>query len=306
MTAKHLFCILISVNRATEKFLIFLAKEKFFSAHTVRSYRVDLEQFFDFVNDRLDSKDLKAMKRGDIRDYLGFLLRYGYERRTAARKLSTIKSFFKFLVKEKITDFNPARDVKTPKIEKRLPGFLTQYQAQKALQIIGVEEASYRNRAILEVLYGAGLRAAELVGLDKENIDFMSEVMRVKGKGNKERIVPLGSYAKNAIKEYLGKRENKTNPAVFLNRQGKRLTTRSIQNIVNKQLSKVSEVTGTNPHILRHSFATHLLERGADLRAIQELLGHASLSTTQIYTHLSVERLKKIYDQAHPRSGAQT
>lgn len=246
------------------------------------------------------------MNREDIRDYLGFLLRYGYERRTAARKLSTIKSFFKFLVKEKITDFNPARDVKTPKIEKKLPGFLTQYQAQKALQIIGDDEASCRNRAILEVLYGAGLRAAELVGLNKENIDFLSEVMRVKGKGNKERIVPLGSYAKNAIKEYLDKRENKTNPAVFLNQQGKRLTTRSVQNIVNKQLSKVSEVTGTNPHILRHSFATHLLERGADLRAVQELLGHASLSTTQIYTHLSVERLKKIYDQAHPRSGVQS
>lgn len=294
------------MNRATEKFLVFLAKEKFFSAHTVRSYRVDLEQFFDFVNDRLGNKDLKAMKREDIRDYLGFLLRYGYERRTAARKLSTIKSFFKFLVKEKITDFNPARDVKTPKIEKKLPGFLTQYQAQKALQIIGDDEASFRNRAILEVLYGAGLRAAELVGLDKENIDFTSEVMRVKGKGNKERIVPLGSYAKNAIKEYLDKRENKINPAIFLNQQGKRLTTRSVQNIVNKQLSKVSEVTGTNPHILRHSFATHLLERGADLRAVQELLGHASLSTTQIYTHLSVERLKKIYDQAHPRSGVKS
>lgn len=296
----------LSVNRATEKFLEYLAQEKLFSPHTVRSYRIDLEQFFDFNDDRLGGKDLKAMRREDIRDYLGFLLRYGYERRSAARKLSTIKSFFKFLVREKIADFNPARDVKTPKIEKRLPGFLTQYQAQKALQIIGDDETSCRNRAILETLYGAGLRAAELVGLDADSIDFTSEIMRVKGKGNKERIVPLGSYAKKAIQEYLAIRKNKDNPAIFLNQQGKRLTTRSIQNIVNKQLSKVSEVTGTNPHILRHSFATHLLERGADLRAVQELLGHASLSTTQIYTHLSVERLKKIYDQAHPRSGAQT
>jgi tyrosine recombinase XerC len=294
------------VNRATEKFLEYLAQEKQFSSHTVRSYRIDLEQFLDFNNDRLGNKDMKAMRREDIRDYLGFLLRYGYERRSAARKLSTIKSFFKFLVREKLADFNPARDVKTPKIEKRLPGFLTQYQAQKALQIIGDDEASCRNRAILETLYGAGLRAAELVGLDIESIDFNSEIMRVKGKGNKERIVPLGSYAKQAIQDYLKIRKNKDNPAIFLNQRGKRLTTRSIQNIVNKQLSKVSEVTGTNPHILRHSFATHLLERGADLRAVQELLGHASLSTTQIYTHLSVERLKKIYDQAHPRSGAQT
>jgi len=293
------------VNRATEKFLEYLAQEKIFSPHTVRSYHIDLEQFFEFVNDRLGGKDLKAMRREDIRDFLGFIMRYGYERRSAARKLSTIKSFFKFLVREKLADFNPARDVKTPKIEKRLPGFLTQYQAQKALQIIGDDEASCRNRAIIETLYGAGLRAAELVGLDIDDIDFTSEIMRVKGKGNKERILPLGSYAKDAIQTYLKKRENKENWAIFLNQQGKRLTTRSIQNIVNKQLSKVSEVTGTNPHILRHSFATHLLERGADLRAVQELLGHASLSTTQIYTHLSVERLKKIYDQAHPRSGAQ-
>ena len=293
------------MNRATEKFLEYLAQEKIFSPHTVRSYHIDLEQFFEFVNDRLGGKDLKAMRREDIRDFLGFIMRYGYERRSAARKLSTIKSFFKFLVREKLADFNPARDVKTPKIEKRLPGFLTQYQAQKALQIIGDDEASCRNRAIIETLYGAGLRAAELVGLDIDDIDFTSEIMRVKGKGNKERILPLGSYAKDAIQTYLKKRENKENWAIFLNQQGKRLTTRSIQNIVNKQLSKVSEVTGTNPHILRHSFATHLLERGADLRAVQELLGHASLSTTQIYTHLSVERLKKIYDQAHPRSGAQ-
>ncbi|MFB0509731.1 MAG: tyrosine recombinase XerC [bacterium] len=293
------------MDRAAENFLAYLAKEKFFSSHTIRSYRIDLEQFFDFVNDRLGNKDLKAMRREDIRDYLGFILRYGYERRSAARKLSTIKSFFKFLVREKIADFNPARDVKTPRLEKKLPGFLTQFQAQKALQIIGDNEASCRNRAILEVLYGAGLRASELVGLDIDNIDFTSEIMRIKGKGNKERILPLGSYAKEAIQDYLKKRQNKDNPAVFLNQQGKRLTTRSIQNIVNKQLSKVSEVTGTNPHILRHSFATHLLERGADLRAVQELLGHTSLSTTQIYTHLSVERLKKIYDQAHPRSGAQ-
>jgi integrase/recombinase XerC len=294
------------VDRSVEKFLDFLSQEKLFSTHTVRSYRVDLEQFFEFVNDRLGGKDLKTIRREDIRDFLGYLLRYGYERRSAARKLSTVKSFFKFLAREKIVDFNPARDVKTPKLEKRLPGFLTQYQAQKALQVIGEDEVSCRNRAILEVLYGAGLRASELVNLDIESIDFTSEVMRVKGKGNKERILPLGSYAKKAVQDYLAIRKNKENPAIFLNHQGKRLTTRSVQNIVNKQLSKVSEVTRTNPHILRHSFATHLLERGADLRAVQELLGHASLSTTQIYTHLSVERLKKIYDQAHPRSGAQS
>lgn len=298
--------MLIIVNRVAERFLNHLAQERLFSPHTVRSYRVDLEQFFDFVNDRLGGKDLKAIQREDIRDYLGFILRYGYEHRSAARKLSTIKSFFKFLVREKVVNFNPARTVKTPKIEKKLPSFLTQYQVQKALQIIGDDEITCRNRAIMETLYGAGLRASELVNLNIESIDFNSEIMRIKGKGNKERIVPLGSYAKQALQAYLKLRANKTNPAVFLNRQGKRLTTRSIQNIVKQILSQVSEVTKTNPHALRHSFATHLLERGADLRAVQELLGHSSLATTQIYTHLSVERLKKIYDQAHPRSGAQS
>uniref|UniRef100_A0A7C6EBX7 Tyrosine recombinase XerC n=1 Tax=candidate division WOR-3 bacterium TaxID=2052148 RepID=A0A7C6EBX7_UNCW3 len=294
------------VNREFERFLRYLSREKIFSPHTIRSYRIDLEQFFDFVADRLGNKPLKAIRREDIRDFLGFVMRYGYDRRSAARKLSTLKSFFKFLVAEKMLATNPARDVKTPRIEKKLPGFLTQYQVQKALQIVGDDEIALRNRAILETLYGAGLRAQELVGLDIDSIDFDSEIIKVKGKGNKERIVPLGSYAKKAIQDYLSVRKNKENPAVFLSKQGKRLVTRSIQNIVKQQLSKVSEVTGTNPHILRHSFATHLLERGADLRAVQELLGHSSLSTTQIYTHLSVERLKKIYDLAHPRSGAKT
>lgn len=294
------------MNRELKKFLRYLTTEKRFSPNTIRSYRVDLEQFLDFISDRLSGKGWQTIRHEDIRDFLGFVMRYGYDRRSAARKLSSVKSFFRFLVCEKLMTFNPARGVKTPKIEKKLPGFLTQYQIQKALQIIGDDITSLRNRAILETLYGAGLRAQELVSLDIDRIDFNNEIIRVKGKGDKERIVPLGSYAKKAIEDYLRVRKRQDNPAVFLNRTGKRLTTRSIQNIVKQQLAKVSEVTGTNPHILRHSFATHLLERGADLRAICELLGHASLATTQIYTHLSVERLKKIYDSAHPRSGAQS
>jgi integrase/recombinase XerC len=283
-------------------FLTYLSQEKNFSQHTSRSYQVDLSQFLEFLADRKDNKDLAKLRREDVRDFVGYLLKYGYEKSSVARKLSSLKSLYKFLTRRKIVTSNPVRAVKTPKITKRLPGFLTQYQAQKILEISGNDEKSLRNKAIIEVLYGAGLRASELVGLNFDDIDFHSEVILVRGKGNKERIVPLGSYAQKAVKEYLAVRKNKDNPAVFLNLQGQRITTRSIQTIVKRLISRVSEASHTNPHALRHTFATHLLERGADLRAVQELLGHSSLSATQIYTHLSVERLKKIYNKAHPRA----
>jgi integrase/recombinase XerC len=286
-----------------EQFLSYLANEKRSSHHTVEAYRVDLAQLQDFVQDRLGNKPLVELKHADIRDYLGFLLRYGYERRSAARKLSAVKSFYKFLLREGKVSANPTREVKTPKIEKKLPGFLTQFQAAQAMKVEGDNEAALRNRAIMELLYGSGLRVAELVGINREDIDWYNEVIRILGKGNKTRLAPLGRMARDALQAYLNPRKDPTGPAVFLNLRGKRLTTRSVRNIVGRQLRSVAEVTRTNPHVLRHSFATHLLERGADLRAVQELLGHASLSTTQHYTHVTVDRLKRIYDKAHPRSG---
>ncbi len=284
------------------QFLNYLKTEKNFSNHTCRAYEIDLGQFLEYLLDRKNKKDISQLKREDIRDFIGYLLKYGYEKSSVARKLSSLKSFYKFMVRKKIVTCNPVRAVKTPKITKRLPGFLTQYQTQKILDIIGNDEQSLRNRAIIEVLYGAGLRVSELVGLNISDIDFHNEVILVKGKGSKERIIPLGGYAQKAVKEYLNVRKDKSNPAVFLNLYGKRLTTRSVQTIVKRAISKVADASHTNPHSLRHSFATHLLERGADLRAVQELLGHSSLSATQIYTHLSIERLKKIYDKAHPRA----
>lgn len=285
-----------------QTFLTFLSQEKNFSVHTARSYQVDLSQFLEFLVDRKAGKDLSKVKREDIRDFIGYLLKYGYERSSVARKLSSLKSLYKFLVRRKIISVNPVRAVKTPKITKKLPGFLTQYQTQKIMDITGYDERSLRNKAIMEILYGAGLRASELVGLNVDDVDTHNQVVLVKGKGSKERIIPLGSYALNAIKEYMAIRKDKTNLALFLNRQGKRLTTRSVQTIVKRLISRVADASHTNPHTLRHSFATHLLERGADLRAVQELLGHSSLSATQVYTHLSVERLKKIYNKAHPRA----
>lgn len=290
---------------ARDDFLAWLEKEKQYSDHTLKSYANDLGQFFEFCSDRLGSKPLAALTHADVRDFLGALLRYGYEKRSAARKLSTVKSFLRFLVRKGTLPANPATAVKGPRLEQRLPGFLSQYQVREALEIKGNDEVVVRERAILETLYGSGLRAAELVGLNVADVDFVAETIRVRGKGGKERIVPLGRAEKQALDEWLARRSHKQAMPVFTNNHGNRLTTRSIQNIVRKALSRVADATATNPHSLRHAFATHLLERGADLRAVQELLGHASLSTTQIYSHVTVERLKQVYNRAHPRSGFQ-
>lgn len=194
--------------------------------------------------------------------------------------------------------------MKNPRPGSRLPGFLTQHQVQQALESGGDSEPELRATAVVETLYGSGLRAAELVGLDRADIDFAAETIRVRGKGGRERILPLGRAERTALEHYLAARRQPTAGPVFLNRQGGRLTTRSVQKIVRKALSRAADAAATNPHALRHAFATHLLERGADLRAVQELLGHASLATTQVYTHVTVERLRKVYDRAHPRSGA--
>ena len=262
-----------------------------------------MDQFQDFVKERLGNRPLTALSHADIREYLGFMLRYGYDRRSAARKLSAVKSFYKFLRREGSITVNPTREVKSPKLDKKLPGFLTQFQAAQAMEVPGDDEAALRNRAIMELLYGSGLRVAELVGIDLRDIDWQNEVIRVLGKGGRERLAPLGRMARAALKAYLDQRKHRGAQAVLLNLHGRRLTTRSVRRIVDRQLRRIAEVSRTNPHVLRHSFATHLLERGADLRAVQELLGHASLSTTQHYTHVTIDRLKEVYRKAHPRSG---
>lgn len=287
-----------------ERFLDYLDKERGYSDQTIRAYENDLRQFFDYCADQLAGKPVQDLTREDIRDFLGALLRYGYERRSAGRKLSSVKSFLRYLVEAGLLPTSPARTVKGPRLEQKLPGFLSQFEVQQALKPLGDSEAALRDQAILETLYGSGLRASELVGLDTDSIDFAAETIRVRGKGNKERILPLGRSEAGALKAYLAKRKYRDAVPLFLNLQGRRLTTRSVQNIVRRALSRVAGVSATNPHALRHAFATHLLERGADLRAIQELLGHSSLSTTQVYTHLTVGHLRKVYDRCHPRSGS--
>ncbi|MGQ9817699.1 MAG: site-specific tyrosine recombinase/integron integrase [bacterium] len=280
-----------------EDFIAYLKKEKNYSFHTLRNYKSDLEKFFGYLKEQGTS----IFEKNCVSQFMIFLMKYGLDARSVARKLSAIKTFFKILKRLGLIDKNPIAGIRTPKQKKHLPGFLTYEQIKEGFNIVNL-----RDRAILELLYSCGLRASELVGLNLEDVDFNREEVKVRGKGRKERIVPLGRVAHQAILKYLPEREKQIksgNPsAVFLNSRGGRLTTRSLQRIVHKYLIKLANASGTNPHVLRHTFATHLLENGADLRAVQELLGHASLSTVQIYTHLTVKRLKDIYKRTHPRA----
>jgi integrase/recombinase XerC len=280
------------------KFIKHLGVEKNYSDHTLLNYRMDLEEFFRFLgHDRVADVDYPALRR-----YLAELRVKQLRPRSVARKLSSLRTFFRYLQREGVVQKNPAALVVTPKLDKTLPHFLTEGEAVKLMDSpSGNKIADLRDRAIFETLYSAGIRVSELVGLSTHDVDLIGNIIKVYGKGRKERMVPIGDKAVEAIRGYLDGRKGKLE-AVFLNPSGKRLTARSVRNIVNKHLKKTAIQQKVHPHMLRHSFATHLLNRGADLRSVQELLGHVNLSTTQIYTHLTTEKLKSIYDKAHPRA----
>jgi len=293
-------------------FLEYIEKERGFSEHTVEAYGRDLLQFVRFLKDELGLEAIRAedVDRLAIRHFLGTLSRGGAAKKSVARKLASIRSFLKYLCREGVLERNPALSVVSPKLEKKLPFFLNVVQANRAMgRCVRDDVYGVRDRAILEVLYGAGIRLGELVGLNRSSVDLSGEVVWVRGKGGKDRIVPLGRRAVRALKSYLNRREEllpakagASGEALFLNRYGGRLSGRSVQKLVEKYLSDVAEAGKVSPHALRHSFATHLLDAGADLMAVKELLGHTSLSTTQIYTHVTAERLRKAYEQAHPRA----
>lgn len=294
-------------------FLTHMEKEAFSSPYTVQAYRGDLLQFIDFLRRELRMEEVtpKEVDKLAIRHFLGTLGREGYARRSVARKLASIRAFLGYLCREGILERNPALLVRSPKLDKLLPSFLNPDQAERAMDLPSVENVlGVRDRAILELFYGTGIRLGELVALDRQSVDFLGETIRVRGKGDRQRLLPLGREALKALRAYIVRRgellerakENGDGEAFFLNGYGKRLSRRGVQKIVGRWLSLVS-ADRTNPHVLRHSFATHLLDAGADLRAVEELLGHVSLSTTQIYTHVTADRLRKIYEQAHPRSG---
>jgi integrase/recombinase XerC len=300
-----------------DRFLQSLAAERGYSAHTLRAYRADLEELAAYIAGDLPAKrDTESEKAAvllaqvdamQIRGYMGYL--HGRNRKiTIARKLAAIRSFFRYLHKYRVIEENPTEGIRTPKHGKPMPVFLSVDDMFRLLDAVRPEDVlGLRDRAILETLYSGGVRVSELAGLDVAHVDLGSGLIRVLGKGNKERIVPIGAKSVQAIADYrqaLQQQVGDLEPgggALFLNKNLGRLTTRSIARVVDKFARKCGLAVPLSPHGLRHSFATHLLDAGADLRAVQELLGHSSLSTTQRYTHVSVDRLMAVYDKAHPR-----
>ncbi len=300
-----------------DSFIDDLRSLKGYSDHTAKNYRIDLEQFFSFLVEKQDSSEkegiapeLESVDFLVIREYLGRLFGL-YKRTSIARKLSTIRSFFYFLEKKGLVKGNPAADISTPKQGKYIPNHLPVDEMFRLLDGPDREKPlGLRDLAILETLYSCGIRVSELSGLNVSSIDFDQRLVRVVGKGDKERIVPIGKKALQAVEDYIestGSLRKKSgrdveNTPLFMNARGGRLSARSIERMVKKYANECSLMTEVTPHSLRHTFATHLLDGGADLRSVQELLGHVSLSTTQKYTHVSLERLMQVYDKAHPRS----
>ena len=287
-----------------DKFTRYLEIEKNSSTHTVTNYKVDLRGFMDFLGgDDISNIDYLLLRR-----YLAHLKSVQYDKRSVARKLACLRSFFKFLCRDGYLKTNPAVGLSTPKLDKKLPFFLDVNQTSRVLDmpVDNSDAASLRDKAVLELLYSTGIRVGELVGLSINDVDFIGGVTKVKGKGKKERMIPVGDTALRAIKKYLDRRCSnelmRNKPALFLNKNGGRLSSGAVRQIVDKCIHTASLRENISPHTLRHSFATHLLDRGADLRSVQELLGHANLSTTQIYTHITTDRLKAVYDKAHPRA----
>lgn len=296
-----------------DKFMSYLKYERASSIHTQKNYLVDITQFFRFLEDRyqgISSDGAEKIKKVDVRAVREFLGQMFEKKAPAsiARKVATLRTFFQYCMKKGLVASNPAKEVATPKVPKKLPKFLTVDEVFTLIRATsGDGSAGARDKAIVELLYASGLRVSELVGLNVDNIDLKENLVRVLGKGRKERIVPFGDKAKKALLRYLSLRqelagEGSQEKGFFLNCRGGRLTVRSVERLIRKYIAKSGLQKTVTPHVLRHTFATHLLGAGADMRGIQELLGHTSLSTTQKYTHVSLDNMIKVYDAAHPKA----
>jgi integrase/recombinase XerC len=312
-----------------QQFLDYLRLERHFSDYTLKSYGADLQQFGQFLMgeigqqtpeprlnvtfpESLDEK-LTNVTPLTVREFLNYLYGQNYTKSTTARKLATLRSFYKYLIKRGTVQASPLSSIRTPKQEKRLPKCLDLEQVQKLLDAPGdADVLSARDKAMLEVLYSTGIRVSELVALEAGDLDLTEGILRVTGKGRKDRLTPIGSQAIKALQRYFEMKnsdprmQNPGTAKIFLNKHGQALSTRSVRRKLDKYLVQAGLDPGISPHTLRHSFATHLLNNGADLRSVQELLGHQSLSTTQIYTHLTTSRVKEAYDSAHPRADSHT
>ncbi len=295
----------LKITEIIDPFLDYLLKQRGYSKHTVSAYRRDLAQFLDYVKSEIGSTMVKkVMTKSVLRMFIYSFREHGFKSRTIARKVATLKSFSRYCVTQEIVSVNPAKMLSTPKLDKPLPTFLTRQQASMMPAVNPDDIYALRNRAIVELLYGTGMRLAELYALNVGTIDRKNRLVRVMGKGRKERVVPVTPDAIELIDRYVAHRKVATghNDPLFVNKKGGRLSRRQIERLVSNELAAVSQQKKKSPHVLRHSFATHLLDAGADIRAVKDLLGHSSLSTTQVYTHVSKEHLKKVYKQAHPRA----
>src|SRR5829696_4609099 len=306
------------MEKLIEQFLEHLRYERNVSAHTLRNYASDLEQFVDFLapldqtTGKRNTPHIAEIDHLTIREWMALLHTAQKRKSSIARKLAALRTFFQFLVREGVLELNPAKLVSTPKLEKKLPKHLSIEEAVRFIESPDQETAlGKRDRAMLELMYATGVRVAELTTLNLSDVDFQNQLIRVTGKRRKQRIVPFGDPAGEAIRDYLTVRDKflfnapiskRDDEVLFLNYQGTRITTRSVGRMVEKYIRICAGMHNISPHALRHSFATHLLDSGADLRDIQELLGHARLSSTQVYTHVSMEKLIQVYDKAHPKA----
>lgn len=294
-----------------DSFIKYLQFEKRYSSHTIRSYSIDLDQFFSFCKHSLKHFDPLNISHKIIRSWIVYLMENNISPRSVNRKITTLKSFYKFLIREKLIAHNPLDKILSPKINKKLPFFVEEAQMNILLSStsgidFGDDYEGFRNRLIIEMFYLTGIRLSELINLKNTDVDTQNLTIRVLGKQNKERIIPFSKNLKKSIDEYLEKKNKSLNLQqsnyFFLTKKGNKIYEKLVYRVVNKYLHFVTTIEKKSPHILRHTFATHILNKGADLNAIKELLGHANLSATQIYTHNTFEKLKKIYKQAHPRA----
>jgi integrase/recombinase XerC len=287
-----------------EGFIQYIQFEKRYSPHTVIAYRNDLEQFFGFLSDRYQVAEVQDVTHSMVRSWLVELMETGITPRSVNRKLTTLKSFFRYLVRNGILEVNPMSRVTAPKVPKRLPVFVEKEKMELVFSDVDFGEGypALRDRLILELFYATGMRLSELVGLRESDVDLYNSQIKVLGKRNKERLIPFGIGVKALFVEYLAEKQLFESEYLFLTDKGKQIYPRMVHRIVTGILGRVTTLGKRSPHVLRHTFATHLLNNGAELNAVKELLGHANLSATQVYTHNTIEKLKKVYKQAHPRA----
>lgn len=288
------------------KFVEYCRVEKNFSEHTITGYVRALDDFYNYFFECYETEpDVLAIESDDIKTFLGWLHDNGLNKNSIRLKVSAVKSFFKFCKRKKIIDFNPANMLATPKRERRLPSFLTKDETNKLFKDIEDQASkSSRDKCLIELLYSSGLRLSEALNLKVKDVDLSAKQVKVLGKGRKERIVPVGAKAINAIRQYLEEKraDGESYELLFTSKSGTKLNPSVAYRMVRKNIGNISDIKRKSPHSLRHTFATHLLDSGADIKSVSEMLGHKSLSTTQVYTHLSIERLKNAYTMAHPKA----